>query len=50
MQVPTIANPITKEQSCKRGVVGARGADGINMILALLEGALDGLRVWEDWL
>ena len=48
MLVPTKANPITREQSYKRGTVGASGAGGINMIHALLEGALGGLRVWED--
>ena len=40
----------TKEQSCKRDAIGAKGATGINMILALLEGALGGLRVRDDWL
>ena len=50
MTVPTKADPITKERSCKRGTVSAKGVDGINMILALLEVALGGLRVWEDWL
>ena len=46
MQVPTKANPTTKERSCKRGAVGAKSAGGINMILALL----GGLRVWDGWL
>ena len=41
MQVPTKADPITKERSCKRGAVGARGNGGSEMVLALL----DGLRV-----
>ena len=50
MLVPAKADPITKERSCKRGTVGASGAGGINMILALLEGALGGLRVQADWL
>ena len=50
MLVPTKADPITKERSCKRGMVGANGAGGINMILAFLKGALGGLRVREDWL
>ena len=44
------ADLITKGQSCKRGTVGASGASGINMIFALLEGALGSLQVQEDWL
>ena len=36
----------TKKQSCKRGAVGACGAGGIKIILALL----GGLRVWDGWL
>ena len=36
----------TKEQSCKRGTVGARGASGIKIILTLL----GDLRVWDGWL
>ena len=48
--MPAKADPITKKQSCKRGMVGTNGASGINMILALLEGVLGGLRVQEDWL
>ena len=47
---PRKANPTAKEQSCTRGAVGAKGAGGINMILALLEGALGGLRVQDHWL
>ena len=50
MQVPTKADPSTKKQSCKRGAVSAKGAGGINMILALLEGVLGGLQIWSDWL
>ena len=50
MLVPTKADPITNEQSCKRGTVGTSGAGGINMILALFESALGGLQVQEDWL
>ena len=50
MQVPTKADPSTKERSCKRGAVGAKGAGGINMILALLEGILGSLQIWSDWL
>ena len=34
--MPTKANPITKEQNCKRGTVGASGAGGIEMIPAVL--------------
>ena len=34
--VLTKADPIMKEQSCKRGMVGASGAGGIEMILAVL--------------
>ena len=34
--MPTKADPITKEQSCKWGTVGASGAGGIEMILAIL--------------
>ena len=33
---PTKADPTAKERSCKRGAVGAKGAGGIDMILALL--------------
>ena len=36
MLVLTKADPITKERSCKRGTVGASGAGGIEMILAVL--------------
>ena len=43
--VPTKANPITKERSCKQRTVGASGAGGIEMILALLGGLLGGLPV-----
>ena len=50
MQVPTKVDPSTKERSCKRGAVGAKGAVGINMILKLLEGVLGGLRIWNEWL
>ena len=32
----TDANPTTKEQSCRRGTVGASGASGIEMILVVL--------------
>ena len=46
--MPTKTDLITKEQSCKRGTVDASSAGGISMIFALFEGALDGLRVWED--
>ena len=49
MLVPTKADPITKKQSYKRGTVDASSAGGINMIFALLEGALGGLQVQEDW-
>ena len=38
MQVPTKADPITKERSCKRGAVGARSNGGSEMVLALLDG------------
>ena len=31
-------------------MVEAKDAGGINMILALLEGILGGLRVWDEWL
>ena len=41
--VPTKAK---EERNCKRGTVGARGAGGIEIILALL----GGLRVWDEWL
>ena len=44
------ADPTVKEQSCKRGGIGAKGASDINIIFALLEGVLGGLRVWDDWL
>ena len=44
--VPMKADPITKEQTCKRGAVGACGADGIKIVLALVSG----LRVWDNWL
>ena len=50
MLVPTKADPTAKERSCKRGVVGAKGSGGIDMILALLEGLLGGLRVRDDGL
>ena len=50
MQVPTKADPSTKERSSKRGAIGAKGAGGINMILELLESVLGGLRIWSDWL
>ena len=43
------ADPTAKEQSCKRGTVGTKSAGGIDMILALLEGLLGGLRVCDDW-
>ena len=39
-----------EEQSCKWDTIGAKGAGGINMILALLEDLFGGLRVWDDWL
>ena len=50
MLVPTKTVPITKEQSCKWVTVGASDASGINIIFALLEGALGGLQVQENWL
>ena len=50
MQVSTKADLSTKEQSCKRGAVGAKGAGDINMILVLFKGILGGLRIWSDWL
>ena len=50
MLVLTKADPIAKEQSCKQGTVGAKGAGGIDMILAPLEGLLGGLWVRDDWL
>ena len=31
-------------------MIGAKGADSINITLALLEGVLGGLRIWSDWL
>ena len=40
----------TKEQSCKWGAVGAKSAASINIIFALLEGILGGLRIWSNWL
>ena len=47
IQVPTKADSITKERSCKRGAVGARGAGRMyRSDLPLLVG----LRVWDDWL
>ena len=48
--IPTNSDPTTKEQSRKRGTVGANGADGIDMILTLLEGLLGGLRVPDNYL
>ena len=48
--MPTNANLTTKEQSRKRGTVGANDADGINKILTLIEGLLGGLRVPDDCL
>ena len=47
--MPTKVDHIAKEQSCKRGAVGAKGTGSINMILALLEGLLGGLRVLNNW-
>ena len=46
--VPTKADPTTKKQSCKRGMVGASGAGGIEMILAVFRGLLNSLRVRDD--
>ena len=34
----------------KWGTVGAKAVGGINIILALLEGAFGGLQVRKDWL
>ena len=48
--MPTKADPTIKEQSRKRGMVEANSADGIDMILTLLEHLLSGLRVRDDWL
>ena len=50
MLVPTKADHNAEERSCKRGAVGIKGAGRINIILALLEGVLGGLRFWDDWL
>ena len=47
MLVPAKAE---EERSCKRDTVEAKGAGGIDMILALLEGVLVGLRVRDNWL
>ena len=44
------ADPTTKKQSRKRGTVKANGADDIDMILTLLEGLLDGLRIPDNCL
>ena len=48
--ISTKADLIAKEQSCKQGTVGDKGAGGINMILTILEGLFGGLRVRDDWL
>ena len=50
MLVPTKADLIAKEQSCKWGTTGASDAGGIEMILAVLGGLLGGLRVRDDGL
>ena len=50
MLVLTKADPIAKEQSCKRGTVSAKDASGIDMIFALLKGLLDGLQVQDSGL
>ena len=48
--MPTKPDFITKEQSCKWDTICTKGADSINMIFALLKGALGGLPIWDDWL
>ena len=48
--MPTNADPTTKEQSRKWGTVGANSADGIDMILTLLEVLLVGLQVLNNCL
>ena len=48
--VLTKADYIAEERSCKWDTVGIKGAGDIDMILALLEDVLGGLRVWDDWL
>ena len=48
--VPTKADHTAEEQSCKWDTISVKGAGGIDMILALLEDLLGGLRVWDDWL
>lgn len=42
--VPTKANPITKKQSCKWGIVDICD---IKMIFELLEYLFDGLWIWD---
>ena len=49
MLVPTKAGHITEERSYKWDTVGIKGAGSIDIILALLEDLLVGLRVWDDW-
>ena len=47
--MPTKADLITNEQSCKQDTVGDYGAGNINMILVLLEGILGGLWFQDNW-
>ena len=48
--VLTKADYTAEKQSCKWDTVGVKGAGNIDMILALLEDVLGGLRVWDNWL
>ena len=48
--MPTKASPTIKAQGRERGTVGANGADGIDMILILLEGLFGGLWVLDKCL
>ena len=50
MLLPTKAGHTAEERSCKWDTVGAKDVGSIDMILALLEDLLGGLRVWDDWL
>ena len=47
--VPTKADHIAEERSCKWDTIGVKGAGGIDMILALLEGLLGGLQLASTW-